>query len=320
LKRTRIAAALSALLLIGIVIAVSAGQGDGGGSRGERSETGPKQGPAPGEGEHGEHFSDIYVIDLASRTLKRITRYQLAQQPSWSPNRRIAFSSAPTDESYARLFYVDAKGTDQIVIRAGVRHLFHPSWSPDGRAVAAAALGHGIYTIALSDHETRRLTSGQSDEAPAWSPRGDWIAFDKQVSGANYDLFAVNTATRKLRRLTRDRLAQTNPSWSPDGSRLAFAEQQTNGKWAVFTMRFDGSGRKRVTRRNTSAQEPAWSPDGRKIAFIDQGLDRASLAIVGVAGGRVRVLTPRSIFPSKPAWSPDGKRIAFSATENAPAQ
>jgi TolB protein len=317
-KWIRIAAAVSAALLIAIVIAATAGQGDGdGGPAQVQQEASSPTSPPSQEGEHGAHFTDIYVIDVRSRHLKRLTEYQLAQQPSWSANGRIAFSSANDDESYARLFEVDPRGVNQVLIRAAVRHLFHPTWSPDGHSIAAVALGRGIYSVSLRDRRTRKLTSGQSDEAPAWAPRGNWIAFDKRVAGANYDLFAVNAVTRKVKRLTRDHLQQTNPSWSPDGSKLVFAEQQRSGNWAIVTMKVGGSDRKRVTGSKLSAQEPTWSPDGRRIAFIKQGLDRAALAVLDLNGKpRPRVLTGKKLFPSKPTWSPDGRRIAFSAATN----
>ena len=315
-KWIRLVAASSALLLIAIAIALTAGQGGGdGGQSAARQKTDSNPAPAA-SGEH-EHFSDIYVVDVRSRRLTRVTQYQLAQQPAWSPNRRIAFAAANCDDCYTRLFHVDSRGVDQVLIRSpGVRHLFHPTWSPDGRTIAALVLGKGIYSIALSGPRTRRLTSGQSDEAPAWSPKGDWIAFDRQTHGANYDLYEVNPVTRKLKRLTHDPSPEINPSWSPDGSRIVFAEQQANGKWGIVTMKLDGSGRRRITGSGMSAQEPAWSPDGRKIAFTRQALDRASIAVIAANGhGKIRRMTGRSLFPSKPAWSPDGKSIAFSATK-----
>jgi Tol biopolymer transport system component len=314
----RIAAASAALILIAIGVVVTSGSGgDGGGSSSSRAQQG--ESPPARDPESHEHFSNIYVLDLGSRRIKRVTSYQLAQQPTWSPSKRIGFSSAECDdECYAKLFYIDARGRDQVLVPAKkARHLFHPTWSPDGRSMAAVALGRGIYTVSL-DRKTRRLTSGQSDEAPAWSPRSDWIAFDKQLEGTtNYDLFAVNAVTGKTRRLTRDRLQQTNPSWSPDGSRLAFAQQGRNGRWAIFTMGADGSDRKRVTRGSASAQEPSWSPDGTKIAYIRQGLDQAWLAVADLDGGtKPRILTGKRLFAANPAWSPDGRQIAFSATEN----
>jgi TolB protein len=253
------------------------------------------------------------VLNLRSGRLKPVTGNQIAQQPAWAPNRRIAFSAADCDDScYSQLFYVDKNGVNQVLVQINAKHhLFHPTWSSDGR-LAAVALGRGIFFVSPGGRRSHVLTTGQSDEAPDWSPRGDWIAFDKQVSGTNYDIFAVNASTRKVRRLTHDARQQTNPAWSPDGSRLAFAEEQPSGSWTIVTMRADGSGRKHVTGSDISAQEPAWSPDGKRIAFVKQGLDKASIAIVSSHGGRARTVTRASLFTSTPTWSPDGLNIAFA--------
>jgi Tol biopolymer transport system component len=299
------------------VVAVTAGNDDGGGSSTSNTSgsTAPPKSPEDQEAEEHTHDSAIYVLDLRSDHVKQLTSGQIAQQPSWAPNKRITFTAADCDDScFSQLFYVDAKGINQVLVQVKAKHhLFHPTWSPDGRKIAAVALGRGIFSVSPAERRPRKLTTGQSDEAPDWSPKSDWIAFDRRVSGTNYDIFAVNDVSRKVKRLTHNARQQTNPAWSPDGSRLAFAEQQPNGTWAIFTMRTDGSGRKRVTPRSFSAQEPAWSPDGSRIAFVKQGLDRASIAVVGLDGGRPKTLTDKTLYASTPAWSPDGESIAFAA-------
>lgn len=314
-KWARIAAAASAVLVIGIAIAATAG-GGGGDSKRTATEAGsqPKQTAADPHAAH----SEIYVVHTRTRRVKRLTEHsgEGAQQPAWAPNRQIVFSAADCDECYSRLFYVDGRGINEVLIQTSARHLFHPTWAPGGDRIAAVALGRGIYSISLRERTARRLTSGHSDEAPAWSPKGDWVAFDKQVSGSNYDLFAVNAVTRRLKRLTRGPSAEINPGWSPDGSRIAFAQQQADGKWAIVTMKAGGSDRRMITPRGISAQEPAWAPDGRSIAFVKQKLDQAAIAIVRSDGrGRIRQLTGKPLFPAKPAWSPDGKSIVFSGTK-----
>lgn len=316
-KHARLAAASAALLLIGVAIAVTAG--NGGGTKASTADDSAASAPAPSAGdpeadEH-SHDSNIYLLNVQSRRVRRLTDGQIAQQPAWAPNKHITFSAADCDDAcFSQLFYVDPKGINQVLVQVKAKHhLFSPTWAPGGRRIAAVALGQGIFSVGTGERRPRKLTGGQSDEAPDWSPRGDWIAFDKRVRDTNYDLFAVNAVTRKVRRLTHDSLQQTNPAWSPDGSRLAFAEQRPSGRWAIVTMRPDGSDRNRVTSGQISAQEPAWSPDGQRIAFVKQGLDRASIAVIGSNGTGLRRLTKGSLFASTPAWSPDGRSIAFAA-------
>jgi Tol biopolymer transport system component len=297
-------------VLVAVVVAASAAIALGVADSASPPEAGPKVDT------HVDN-NGLFVIDVATRQLTQPTHHEDAKEPSWSATGQIAFSAMTCDECESAVSEVDPEGTTQVQIDANVTHLFQPSWAPDGRKLAVVALGRGIYSLDSQAQTAKRLTSGVSDEAPAWSPAGDLIAFHKHVRGTNYDLFAVNPVTGKLRRLTNDAEQQTNPTWSPDGSRIAFSQQQANGKWAIYTMHLDGTSKRRVTGTGTSAQEPAWSPDGKKIAFILQELDRATLAIVDAGGGTPERLTDESLFPSRPTWSPDSTSIAFSALETA---
>ncbi|MGH8291385.1 MAG: S9 family peptidase [Steroidobacteraceae bacterium] len=72
----------------------------------------------------------------------------------------------------------------------------------------------------------------------------------------------------------------------------------------------------RALRRITS---PRFSPDGKEIAFVtlrpDFVHDRydPTLRVIGIAGGRSRVLVRGMSDLHMPRWSPDGRRIAFIA-------
>jgi TolB protein len=256
----------------------------------------------------------LYVVDVESGDLTQPTHHEDAKEPSWSPDGQIAFTTMSCDECPSTLTEVDPAGTTEVQIDPPVEHLFQPSWAPDGRRVAVVGLGRGIYVVDTELQTAERLTTGVSDEAPAWSPTGDLIAYHRQIRDTNYDLFTVEPATGRKQRLTNDSAQQTNPAWSPDGTQLAFAQQQANGRWAIFTMRRDGSRKRRITATGTSAQEPSWSPDGQRIAVILQGLDTATLATIDANGaGAPERLTDDSLFPAKPTWSPDGTDIAFSA-------
>jgi Tol biopolymer transport system component len=300
-KRTRLAIALSAVLLgagaIAFGVAIPADPPESG----------------PGVRSHAEH-SDIWTVNVETRELTRQTLNADAREPDWSPDGELAFSTVDCDECFSEI-HLDRAGPTEVPVETTVRHLYQPTWAPDGKRFAVVRLGRGIYTVDIATRTAKRVTTGPSDQSPAWSPNGDWIVFDRLVKPANYELLAVDTTTGQLRRLTRDPSAQTSPAWSPDGTRLAFAEQQSNGHWTLVTMGFDGNGRKRVTGSQISAQEPVWSPDGKQIAFILQELDRATVAVIDADGkGSAVELTDDTLFASRPTWSPGGTSIAFSAT------
>ena len=169
----------------------------------------------------------------------------------------------------------------------------------------------------------RRLARNAWLAAPAWSPDGRKIAFerprpDRNAEGyvINSEIFVVNADGSGERRLTRNTVRDSNPVWSPDGRRIAF-----ESNWQLNVMNADGSGQRRLTRNGGRNFAPAWSPDGQKIAFERRlgrqkygscsGCGRASTFEVHVmnadGSGQQRLTTQGA----QPDWSPDGQKIAF---------
>jgi Tol biopolymer transport system component len=265
--------------------------------------------------------SNIYVIDVATRAVEQVTSnddQQIATTPDWSATGDIVFIGAPGADELTSLFVIKPDGSGRRRVPTRVRHLFWPTWAPDGHAIAFVRLGYGLYVIDVRTKTARRLEATSSaDDAPAWSPDGNSILFQRQMPNpSNLELYLVDPAGNRLRRLTHDPPQQITPTWSPDGSRVAFAEQQNNGQWVISTMRLDGSDRKLVTDREVSSQDPAWSPDGRKIAFVLQQAERHSIAVIDADGGKALTITPKELVEAaSPVWSPDGKKIAFAARQ-----
>ena len=296
------------LILVAATVVVSSGSE-------ERNESAQPAAPPPEVPFEKSGYSNIYVLDVASRSLDRLTNYKdkYARDPSWSAAGGIAFSEAPPSD-FARLALVSPDGSARREVPTRATHLFHPTWSPDAKRVAVVRLAKGIYVVNLRTGSERRLQeTGENDSGPTWSPDGKAIVFERHVRNTNWDLYRVSPAGGGLKRLTRDSLQQLNAAWSPDGSSLVFTEQQKTGNWALISMKLDGSDRKRLTDPSLSSQEPSWSPDGKKLAFVLQEGDRSSIGVIDAAGGGSVRITPRSLVPSHPVWSPDGKRIAFAA-------
>jgi len=150
------------------------------------------------------------------------------------------------------------------------------SWSPDGSRIVFSSIGRGgdndLYVLTPATGELQRLTNDHYDDRdPAWSPRGDVIAFssDRASSGAHgaYNLFLYYLASGRIEYITCSDFSSGSPAWSKDGGRLAFTSDLDGVQniWVTdMTKRYPGGIRtmSRVTRFTTSAFDPAWTRSG----------------------------------------------------------
>jgi TolB protein len=303
--------AAAALLPLAVVVLVIVLNSDDGGSSESKTATSEQEQPLSRS-----EYSNIFVLDLGTRKVDQLTANddeQFADFPSWSRSGKLAFSESKCEGCPAKLFATDATGSERTRIPSDAVNSFQPSWSPDERRIAIAKPGVGLFVIDVRNGNAQRLTRGESDEAPAWSPNGAQILFHRQVTATNWDIYEIEPSGAGLRRLTRDPGQQLHPAWSPDGRKIAFAEQDTSGNWVIHSMNADGSGRRQITNQRESSQDPSWSPDGARIAFVAQSEGRESVAVIAGDGGGRKVVTGPKLAVTAPSWSPDGNKVAFAA-------
>jgi Tol biopolymer transport system component len=104
------------------------------------------------------------------------------QDPAWRPDgQRLAYvrNDREGTKGVPRIYqYIPATKKSGPITGPGY---LHPSWSPDGRYLAAThttAFGTDVVILdARTGAELLRLTDDGDSWAPAWSPKGDQIAF-----------------------------------------------------------------------------------------------------------------------------------------------
>jgi Tol biopolymer transport system component/DNA-binding winged helix-turn-helix (wHTH) protein len=167
---------------------------------------------------------------------------------------------------------------------------------------------------------TKLSQTGVNDRHPSWSPDGQALAIESGRDGNAeiYRVPAVSLADTPLilRQLTESLGADKDPVWSPDGARIAFASNR-DGKYEIYVMTREGGGLERLTVNDDPDQRPTWAPDGRRIAFMREHPDGVTdIYVLDLATRQERLLTPQPGTDSEPAWSPDGRRIAFNTSRD----
>ncbi len=267
---------------------------------------------------------EIYSMNPDGSAARRLTEHDaIDREPVWSPDgQRIAFVSNRDGKWGIYAMLPDGSAASRIAKHDA--HDWNPVWSPDGQRIAFisdrdADQSHSpatreIYSMNADGTEIIRLTDNDfEDDAPAWSPDGQRIAFVSKRDG-NADIYAVNADGTGITRLTTHASADWQPAWSPDGSRIAFVSLRDADMsyfppaTEIYSMNADGSDLTRLTNNDLVDWDPVWSPDGRRIAFNASSGHAHSFIWTMNADGSGAVTLSRG---HSQVWSPDGLRIAL---------
>jgi Tol biopolymer transport system component len=198
---------------------------------------------------------------------------------------------------------MEADGTDPRKIAEGGEPNWSPHLHPHQRGIALIDVDR---VLAGDEAAVQILTRTEADvpeEAPAWSPNGERIAFTSHRSGSS-DIWMVDIDGGDLHNLTPEPSLESAASWSPDGRHIVFGSNRAASSVEggdLFTMRPDGTDPQRLTDEGLSYR-PAWSPDGRWIAFNSQRDGDSEVYAMHPDGTGQRRLTAHPETDGLPAW------------------
>jgi acylaminoacyl-peptidase len=126
-----------------------------------------------------------------------------------------------------------------------------------------------------------------------------------------------------------------DPVWTPDSKRLAVFSSAGEGKQRqLWIVNADGSDPKKLTSLNGYAARPRWSHNGKQIAFlyiegaggggplmaaptttgvVDAAIHNQRIAVLDVASGQLRQVSPENLHIYDCDWSPDDKTFVATA-------
>jgi tetratricopeptide (TPR) repeat protein len=229
----------------------------------------------------------LHVFNVSTDEDIRATTFREDVTPDWAPdNLRFVFPSQRSGDRRWQVYigWADGKG-DPVPLTDGRT----PAWSPDGTLIAyqgtdAQGNNPGLYLISAQGGPATRLTQGESDRAPAWSPKctrgvpipngttspvssqdpaesNCQIAFMSSRDG-NWEIYIANVLRGTVTRLTTSSGNNGLPTWSPDGDQIAFVSDR-GGSWGVYAVLATGGEAVKVAnwgdaRANWLVERIAW--------------------------------------------------------------
>ena len=302
------------------------------------------------------YVTQIWLADVASgRTIQLTRGKKSASGPIWSPDGRwIAFTSSRAEDK-SQLFVISPVGGEAFPLTKAETGVGGFDWSPDGKTIAFTAADpvaqeskdrkdrYGDYDVvrreytyshiwtvdvaeALSSPQPgRRRTSGKDFTVGGfdWSPDGTKIAFSAAVNpdlinGRTSDIYVLDLAGDKVKRIVDQPGADSAPLWSPDGRSLLFSSAMgrvdnyaRNSRLALVGAE-GGPVRSLTDAFDENPYAIAWIADAIYFGGM-QGtashlfrLDPTTLDIARLSG-------PDSTYLSGATLTADAKRVAFVA-------
>lgn len=180
------------------------------------------------------------------------------------------------------LFVAKADGTEERpLLAAGGGLDYDPAYSPDGAWIVFTSERDGsaeLYRVKVDGTDLERLTDHPAyDDQAAFSSDGRQIVFVSSRDGGWANLWILDVATHKEKRLTSGKWGDFRPAWSPDGNWIAFSSDRDTpfqfaaGRWEqlhlldVYVIRPDGTGLRRLTQPGGFCGSPKWSRDSRRL-------------------------------------------------------
>lgn len=251
-------------------------------------------------------LGDIYTLPIAGGDAVRVAEglpYEV--HPRFSPDgRRIAFTSDRGGGD--NIWIMNADGSDKRQLtKEDFRLLNQPSWSPDGRFIAA------------KKHFTTQRSLGTGEV---------WLY---HVSGGGGVVLVKKPNEQHQKELGE-------PIFAPDGKHVYFTRNTTPGPTFQYaqdsnTQLFDIEGYdletgqvEPVVSGAGGSVRPTPSPDGKKIAFVRRERAKSKLYVKDLATGEERKIydaldqdvqetwAVQGVYPNM-AWTPDSQSIVFWA-------
>ncbi len=206
----------------------------------------------------------VFLLDVESGRRQLLGNFpNMTFSPRFSPDGSRVVMSLLDENGNADINVMNIRSGQLSALTRSRAIDTSPSYSPDGSQIVFESDRGGsqqLYVISANGGNAQRISFKQGRYAtPVWSPRGDLIAFTKQLPGKW--LIGVMKPDGSGERILTEGFHNEGPTWAPNGRVLMFFRDVpgANGGPQLWTVDLTGRNERRVETPNF-ASDPAWSP------------------------------------------------------------
>jgi len=192
---------------------------------------------------------DVYVLEVSTQRMQRLTFGQGHGLPLWSVDgRRIAFSKGRSGETGISTRAANGSGEEVSLVKSP-DFMMADSWHPDGKRLAITNATRSIDIQMLDTGAGGKLTPlfaspSAGESAAAFSPDGHYVAYTSTETGTDQVIVETFPTGGGKWQISVD--GGTNPVWARDGKALYFVAGQGLLAVDVDTKRVFSPGAPRV--------------------------------------------------------------------------
>ncbi|MBK2356108.1 PD40 domain-containing protein [Francisella hispaniensis] len=168
--------------------------------------------------------TNIYIMNLATKALKRITINGINTAPKFSPNgQSIVFTSDREGRPNIYVASVNSKYPQSSILSTKIHQAYEPNYTPDGKNIvfmnqSSRTSGTQIADFNLANGSVTNITDGKADSSPTVSPYGDMIAYiSTNTRGySSLDMVSLDGDNHfNIETADNGNILIQSPSWSP---------------------------------------------------------------------------------------------------------
>lgn len=211
----------------------------------------------------------IYNLDTQTGTVEQISGNEVrATYPAWHPQGQLLLYTVDDQEANGRLCLHNLATGQKRYLELGLQAALQADWHPDGRTIVFVGVKDGskhLFKLNLDCLEQgncaeacQQLTDeGRFNHAPAWSPDGQWIAFERYLEPVGqWAIMLMDGQGRQLKQLTPSAINGHHPAWSGDGQHLVFEQENEDAPSYLCLIKPDGADYEIL--REEGGLEPDW--------------------------------------------------------------